>query len=152
MRTALLLLVMASWVHVLGCKLVDEGDGSNEAMVYHYTAYDSTGTAIVDGELRLNYVETDPEASSPYAIEGRWDLRKASEAAENIGPQTGEGKLVGTVDKRDRIRINLNPNWNDNNVLLQGNFTDERLGDIEGQWTYITFVGEANGGRFEAVR
>lgn len=152
MRTAFLLLAVASWVTLSGCKLTNGSNGTNEATVYRYTAYDSTGTAVVEGELSLNYVEADPEASHPYEIEGRWDLERASEPAENIGPQTGTGNLVGRVYEDDRIRINLNPNWNDNNIMLEGAFTDERFGDIEGQWKYFTFAGEANGGQFEADR
>ena len=105
---------------------------------YFYTAYDSLGTKIVSGILWLQF-------SSSGSISGSWYLQKTDDN-DNIGPQTGRGKLLGS--KRDsKIWINLNPDWADNNVHLWGKAED---GAISGDWIFSTFIGATNRGTFTA--
>ena len=107
---------------------------------YSYTSYDSTGTAIVDGEFSIEIIDT-------IKFKGIWSFEKIANP-ENIGPQVGNGNLVGELIK-DNIWIELNPGNADNNLHLIGN---ESEGKIEGEWMWISFIGITNKGKFEAER
>ena len=113
---------------------------------YFYQAFDTTGTAVIEGWLRLDLGK--PENNVSYlAVSGKWQLSKIGDP-ENIGPQLGDGKLQGTIEK-NKIWLDLNPGWADNNVFLNGTIAKNQ---IEGFWNYSTFVGSVNGGQFTAVR
>lgn len=138
-------------VFAAGCEFIDVGGGGSQASAYAYTAYDSTDSPVVRGTLWLNYVETGSDVEHPYQVEGHWRLQKVVAEAE-VGPQTGTGRLRGLIDEEGTVRIDLNPNFDDNNVILRGAFTEEQLGDIAGEWTHHTFAGVARGGTFEAMQ
>src|SRR5262249_1454365 len=84
---------------------------------YEYTGYDKNKVKIVEGRLSITSVESGK-------VKGEWQLRKTGNA-ENIGPQVGSGKFEGEMNG-DTIRINLNPNMNDNNVNLSGKFDENK--------------------------
>lgn len=107
---------------------------------YQYFGYDSSGVLIIRGWLYLHF-------TSAGQIEGDWDFKKVSEQP-NLGPQIGQGHLVGSVND-STFWINLNPNFADNNVFLNGIFKKDTL---KGQWMYSTFVGATNWGKFTAIR
>ena len=67
---------------------------------------------------------------------------------QKIGPQTGDGKLVGGING-EKVWIELNPEVRNNNLQLNGTLA---MGRLSGQWTWITYNGMANQGSFKAVR
>ena len=104
-----------------------------------YTSYDSLGTIIAKGWLTINFND------SAY-VKGEWKINKVGNP-QRIGPQIGDGKLVGSF-LEDKLHIELNPNIVDNNLGLIGNLD----GDIyRGTWEYSSFIGITNWGRFEAI-
>lgn len=126
--------------------------GSNsdrfEEETYVYTAYDSAGAAIVDGELDITFerVEDDDDR---FHLHGTWDLQQIENTKHPIGKQTGEGELRGNVRENGGVWINLNPNVEDDNVTLRGELKEERLERLEGEWSYVSWV-VVNGGQFKA--
>ena len=107
---------------------------------YQYTSYDSTGVAIVKGWLTLNY-------EGSLNITGEWHLEKIGNP-HNIGPQVGNGNLVGVIDQ-ERVWVELNPQYVDNNLQLNGIIEN---GHYKGEWIWTSFAGITNRGSFEAVR
>lgn len=95
--------------------------------------------AIVTGWLAVEL----PKAG---AVRGEWIFNQLLES-EMVGPQIGTGSFVGTVDS-NRIWINLNPDWADNNVLLNGVIAGA---EITGEWYYSSFAGPVNKGSFTAT-
>lgn len=117
-------------------------DSDTEAIpagAYKYRAYDSTGTKVVEGWFRL-----DLQDSSSF--EGEWHT-EAVGSPENTGHQVGDGNLIGHLQVDNRIWLNFNPGWRDNNVFLYGDYS---IDDISGSWIWETFVGVTNHGTFEA--
>ena len=107
---------------------------------YTYTAFDSTGVKIVEGWMKIVFDDS-------VNVSGKWDFKKIG-TPENIGPQIGSGKLVGIYNE-PKMSINLNPNWADNNVFLNGDYNEDK---IEGEWMYSGFPGVINKGMFKAVK
>jgi len=107
---------------------------------YEYTAYDSSGDLVVTGWI---FLDTD----NPSKIEGLWNL-KAFGSADNIGPQTGSGELQGKLE-HDKISINLNPEFIDNNVCLVGSVEGK---SFIGLWQWISYSGVTNEGAFTASK
>jgi len=66
----------------------------------------------------------------------------------NIGPQDGEGDLIGSVSDTS-IYINLQPNFVDNNIILTG-IIDNKY--IYGKWHWATFAGITNQGNFNSKK
>lgn len=114
------------------------GLNSEKYSAYNYTGYDTSGVAIVKGELRLNYEDNEK-------ISGDWHLIRLSSAGQ-IGPQTGSGNLIGGYES-DGFWIELQPAYIDNNVQLTGSRDDTQL---NGKWIWITFAGITNHGTFTA--
>jgi hypothetical protein len=106
---------------------------------FAYTGRDSTGAVVVRGWLAM-----DPRTPE---FRGTWRLETTRDR-EDIGPQTGDGELTGTV-RDGRVAVMLNPRFRDNNVDLSGTLEGNR---IRGTWTYSTFAGPTNHGAFEAVK
>ncbi len=107
---------------------------------YQYTSYDTTGTVLVRGWFTMDISDTN-------AISGEWHFA-AVDSPQNIGPQTGDGKLAGSVHG-GTMWIELNPQYRDNNLGLTGTLQDNRY---SGTWRWISFVGITNHGPFEAVK
>ena len=121
-----------------GCSLTD---ADKETRLYMYTGYDSTGVMIVSGKLVIDFLEEGK-------LEGQWQLSRSGTNTDNIGPQTGQGVLVGSVEN-DTAWVELNPDYRDNNVGLHGRL-DGR--EFKGKWIYSSFIGITNWGTFEAVK
>jgi hypothetical protein len=79
-------------------------------------------------------------------IAGRWQLELIHPTASPIGPQVGEGELLGMIEE-EAFWINLNPEYADNNVYLLGTLGDDAL---EGVWQFLGFPGVLGSGTFEA--
>jgi hypothetical protein len=107
---------------------------------YDYTSYDKNGVAIVGGWFTMTWEDT-------VRVSGEWHF-KAIGTPENIGPQTGDGKLAGGKDG-GRVWIELNPQFRDNNLELVGKIDGNRY---SGAWQWISFIGVTNQGTFEAIR
>lgn len=115
---------------------------------YQYSGYDKSGRKILKG--RISIISVQPHRNKheeSYEIKGYWRLNKIGDP-KMIGPQTGTGDLVGSIDKGE-IYIDLNPNMNDNNVILQGKIEGRRF---HGRWRYSGFAGPIGEGTFEATR
>jgi len=107
---------------------------------FAYTSYDSLGKKIAIGWLFFDLDD------SSY-IEGEWNINKVGNHG-SIGPQIGEGNLVGSFIE-DKLSIELNPNFVDNNLRLIGNLVGNKY---SGKWFYSSLIGLTNWGRFEAIR
>ena len=107
---------------------------------YAYKGYDSTGVKIVAGWLKI-------ELADSVTVTGEWNFYKVGQP-ENIGPQIGSGSLIGSYEK-GRLSLNLNPNMIDNNVVLNGDYSEKKF---EGEWMYIGVMGVINRGTFKAVK
>jgi len=133
-------LAIAAVVAILhGCKDM----GANEAFpagTFHYTGFDSLGTVIVQGHMSLEYHDS-------THVTGDWQLSVVG-IPKLIGPQVGTGKLAGS-SAGDLLWINLNPQWADDNVFLDGHLTGNRY---SGVWQYSGFPGVLNHGTFDSVR
>ena len=109
---------------------------------YLYKGFDTNGTLVVEGILNLGINTTN-------RVQGDWNLHEVKpNKMKPLGPQLGSGKLVGQTNG-DKIDLNLNPGWADNNVLLDGQVTTT---NIFGTWGYHGFAGKIVGGKFEAAK
>jgi len=107
---------------------------------FTYQSYDSLGNLIVSGWFEIEFIDS-------TQVEGSWHLNNLSNR-KDIGLQDGDGELIGTIE-RSSIVINLNPQYADHNVYLNGTIKED---SIEGQWTWSTFIGPTNWGSFRAVK
>lgn len=126
----------------------DSGEPNDEVdLAYLYVAQSVSGDAAARGNLDLRFEEADEEGVANRIV-GTWDIDKLDGAGE-IGPQTGEGKLRGVVREDGSVRIDLNPNIADQNVILTGSFVESDRSLLEGEWTYQP-LGGSTSGEFEA--
>ena len=117
-----------------------DGVEYREVRPYTYTGYDSGGAVLITGRLNLVFSDT-PEVS------GTWDLAAAPGVpTQGLGPQVGKGLLTGRLEG-SAIGLNLNPNFVDNNVVLTGTLSSQK---IEGRWDYVGFPGIIRRGAFVA--
>jgi hypothetical protein len=107
---------------------------------YSYQAYDSLGNLIVGGWLSFEFTDS-------VGIEGTWNLKNLTDR-NDLGPQIGDGILKGGSSD-SRIWMELNPQFRDNNLHLEGTTDDDR---IEGTWAWLTFAGVSNWGTFKAIK
>jgi len=129
------LLVLAASLN--GCTVFTDPGSDGR---YHYTSYDTTGTALVRGWLTM-------DISDSNTISGEWHFA-AVDSPKNIGPQTGDGKLVGGI-RGTSVWVELNPQYRDNNLGLIGTLQGNRF---SGTWQWISFVGLTNQGPFVAIK
>lgn len=141
MKSLLSVLVSSVLILLTQCseKNPIEGNGSIEG-TYSYTSFDTTNSLIVTGIFTLQMKDS-------VQISGSWSFGKIGNP-QNIGPQTGNGNLIGGLSSTE-IWIELNPRFVDNNLHLTGNFEN---GSIQGKWTWIGFPGPLNWGHFEAKK
>ena len=114
-------------------------DKENSNGTYEYTAYFAKSLVIcANGSMEMT-IATDS------TITGSWDISAADGFSEKeIGPQIGTGKLEGSI-KAGKIFINLNPEWADNNILLNADYSKDQFG---GSWVWSTFRGPSASGGF----
>lgn len=141
--------VLAAFL-LVGCdNLIGSNSDQTNEETYVYTAYDSTGTAVVAGELDITF-ENVEEDDNRFHLEGTWNLQQIGNTKRPIGKQTGEGELRGNVRKNGRVWIDLNPKIEDSNIVLQGELAEGGLDRLQGEWSYVNWV-KVNGGQFEAA-
>jgi hypothetical protein len=116
------------------------GPGSIPAGGYAYTGFASNGAVIVTGWLTL-------DLANPAQVTGTWHLDPVGNP-QNIGPQTGDGHLLGGMSG-GVLNVNLNPDSADSNVFLNGPVGGN---SFSGRWTYSGFVGVVNEGSFQALQ
>jgi len=107
---------------------------------YNYTAYDSLGRVVAEGELFFKFQDSSN-------VKGEWEIKKVGNP-QNIGPQIGKGKLEGELTD-GQLMIGLNPDYVDNNVTLVGEIENNIY---SGSWFYSSFIGLTNYGLFEAKK
>ncbi len=107
---------------------------------YSYFAYDNNSQLVISGTLFISQIDS-------TRLQGSWQLSRINNA-ERTGPQFGSGNLTGVIENGN-ISINLNPNYADNNVILEATFGGA---GFSGKWKWIGFAGILNGGSFEALR
>jgi hypothetical protein len=127
-------LTLSLW---FGCKHTSE---SIPQGAYAYTSYDSSGVELVSGWFTMI-------VSDSTTVSGEWHFSPIG-SPQKIGPQTGDGKLVGGMNG-EKVWIELNSGVRNNNLQLNGISAQSR---IDGQWTWISYDGIANQGIFHAVR
>ena len=133
-------LLLIAAVVFLSCKSPTEPFTKLIEGTYNYFAYDSNDQLIVTGTLIISQIDS-------TQIQGSWQL-VAVNNAQKTGPQNGSGSLSGVL-KKGAVSINLNPNFVDNNVVLQGTMSSA---GFNGKWEWIGFAGVLNSGSFNAVR
>jgi hypothetical protein len=107
---------------------------------YAYSSFDSVGAPIVNGWLTMVF-------SDSGSISGEWHLRSIGNP-EGIGPQTGDGVLIGGTEDT-LVWVELNPQFRDHNLELRGSLNGTQY---HGRWLWISFVGVTNSGPFNAVK
>jgi hypothetical protein len=137
MKTAFQLAIQISGLFLcLGCFGADQKETR-----YLYKGFDTNGNLVVEGVLNLSVGATN-------RVQGDWKLQEIKpNKLKKLGPQIGSGKLDGQI-RQDKINLDLNPGWADNNVILNGQITTT---NIFGTWGYFGFAGKMVGGKFEAV-
>jgi hypothetical protein len=125
---------------IIACQRDNAIIDSNHSETFTYQSYDSLGNLIVDGWLKIQLKDS-------VTVAGSWRLDNLGNRTD-IGIQDGEGELLGQIDD-SLISINLNPEYADHNVYLNGNMSDEI---IEGDWIWTTFSGPTNWGTFKAIK
>jgi len=138
MKSPAVLIALLFAILWIGCTESPTESLPTDAFVY--TSYDTTGTAIVNGWFTMTI-------SDSGAISGEWHFNPIGNP-QNIGPQTGEGNLIGSIYENN-IWIELNPQYADNNLQLTGTLEGDRYA---GEWMSIGFPGVTNHGSFEAIR
>ena len=108
---------------------------------FQYSAYDSTGTVLINGWFTLIIQDSSH-------ISGEWHFRKINDLYNISGPQTGNGQLSGFFHGKI-LSINLNPKFIDNNVILSGQLSRNEYAGI---WNWISFSGISGAGSFKAYR
>lgn len=107
------------------------------------------GQDLVKGSLMVPWPITEGQMAR-----GTWAARyigprtttQPAGHADQLGPQLGHGTLTAEREG-DEVRMNLNPNMADNNVMLIAAIED---GALRGRWEYSTFAGVRGGGIFDA--
>src|SRR5699024_10249287 len=133
-----ILFVFALLFAFSACHSTDAGDDIDRA--YQYIAQNPAGdTDAARGRLELRFDNTGEEGITAQ-ITGTWKIDKRSDAA-NMGPQTGEGELRGMIRQDGSVRIDLNPDIADQNVVLTGSFRKGDRSLLEGRWTYTRYLG-----------
>lgn len=109
---------------------------------YLYKGFDTNGNLVVEGVLNFS-------VSATNRVQGDWKLNEVKPIkVRKLGPQIGSGKLEGQI-RESKISLELNPGWDDNNVILNGQVTSTNM---FGLWGYYGFPGKIVGGKFEAVK
>jgi len=90
------------------------------------TMYDSTGVIWQKGSINFTQIDS-------TNLKGNWNFLNGE-----------SGELVGIMNDTE-VQINLNPNFVDNNTLLEGNFDNTTL---SGKWFHISFMGINDKGTF----
>ena len=116
----------------------DRSASGISAGIYHYIAKDKNGAVIAEGELEI-------KSLSATAIDGKWEIKTSAPMAQT-GPQNGKGKIAGQLSG-NKIMLDLNPGWRDNNVVLNGKI---QKGKFSGFWDWNGIAGTMAGGTFEA--
>jgi len=148
--TSLYLIMLTLSGYVLACSMTKIIDQAKPFPIgdYQYTGYDKDGARIVEGQLSITSIEPNRNKhEESYEIKGHWQLSKIGNP-DKIGPQVGRGDLFGSTGKGG-IYIDLNPNMNDDNVILLGRIEGRRF---HGTWMYSVLTGAINQGTFEATR
>ena len=125
---------------IYSCQKDDSIIGPNQEGKFAYQAYDSLGQLVVDGWLTIEVIDS-------KTVKGSWQLDNLKNRTD-IGMQDGDGDLIGYIDNSS-ISINLNPQYADHNVYLNGKISDKI---IEGEWMWATFIGPTNWGTFKASK
>lgn len=107
---------------------------------YEYSAFNKDGVVIAKGNLFI-------KSLIRKTIIGTWEIKTLA-SPEETGPQNGNGEIRGLWDNQNNIFFDLTPGMADNNVVLNGTFSD---GVLEGKWSCDLVYGSKTGGRFAAT-
>ncbi len=143
MRYSKLFIIVVTFLALVpSCRNSDSGDvvGPVPSGAFAYISYDSMGTAIVQGWFTIIIKDSS-------TVTGEWHFRRIGEP-KNIGPQVGDGNLVGGFDA-PLLSVELNPQFVDNNLNLRGTIDD---GTYNGTWMAIGYPGVTNKGTFRSSR
>jgi hypothetical protein len=129
-----------------GCSLFDTEDAQQPTQpgLYVFTAYDSSGTAILEGTMNLHFPD-----ESGWDVEGEWAFENIGEIDQRVERMIGEGQLHGSVRDDGNVRISLRPDIEDADARLQGTFEMERK--LQGTWAIVDWGVPSRSGRFEAI-
>lgn len=108
-----------------------------------YRGYSASGEQVLRGSIQLEFHDD-------TTVTGSWSIAwvAGADTTQPVGPQVGTGALVGTRHG-DTLRLELNPQFADNNVGLRAVATGSGW---RGEWEWSGFPGLMSRGRFTASR
>ena len=132
------LVIISCFLFISSCdKEENKVDNFNDK--YEYTAYVAKSLVICANGI------LDMSIDSDSTIAGTWNINSGAGFSEKeVGPQVGTGELEGQIEK-GKILLNLNPDWADNNIFLQGQYAEDQFG---GNWIWSTIIGQTALGGF----
>lgn len=144
--TAFGLIVLVCTV-VAGCEVIGAGEeesGANSRSgPYAFTAYDSTGGALIQGTLNLGYPQ-----DLGWDIEGTWEFGEVQDVDGWIERMVGRGQLHGSTQEDGNVRISLMPGVEDADAVLSGEFKEGNV--FQGEWAIVDWGMTSRSGRFVA--
>ncbi len=113
---------------IYSCKYIDISEDVAKQRIFNLTAYDLSGDEVFQGSIKLLIIKD--------SIKGSWVIFDGR-----------NGELEGSI-QGNKILINLNPGYSDNNILLNGTLKGNKL---SGNWQQIGISGVIKSGYFSAI-
>jgi hypothetical protein len=125
------LLLLAGFFALVGFVCEDSGTSYDGICLgtFKYSAFDTLGSVVTTGTLTLYRNDS--------RLNGSWSFA-----------QGGSGELLGSLTD-GQIFLDLNPQFRDNNLLLQGTFTGNKF---SGSWSTTGVAGVMATGSFIATK
>ena len=114
---------------------------SSPAGKYNFTMYDSTGKALLDGEINITRNDTSYSAGI--------SITKKHNDFYGYGNMQSAKNYSYYNNKEKVLFINMNPSSTDDNIYITLNYTGKSL---TGKWNHTTIAGEKGNGKFIAER
>lgn len=120
-----------------GCSLADE-DPTDHTHTYRYEAFDTSGRLVALGDLSIVFqsrvAEDDCQVRCvAYDLSGTRDISLTGDSS-SASYQVGRGDLTGWYFESGAVAINLNPDVEDGNTYLRGDFREGQFDRFSGTW------------------
>jgi hypothetical protein len=122
-------------------------DAVAPATSWHYTAWDDSGMVAAEGCMRLTFTAREGTNPSEYDVAGHRCITVRCQADAGSAHQ-GSNDVGGRLDATGQLSLNLNADWADFNIFLNGAMSDVNTTVISGTWGESWFTGPVAGGTF----
>ncbi len=133
---------------IAGCEVIgvdnQESPQNLRPGPYSFTAYDSAGTALIKGTLRLGRSH-----DSGWDLKGTWQFEEVQDIEGWTERMIGEGKLRGSMGESGNVRMSLLPSAEDADAVLNGAYKEESI--LHGEWAIVDWGMTSRSGRFVAT-